>query len=49
MIDEIIKKLGITPYVAINRVKTKNTEEVELFKKMLEQKGIKSYLRYEID
>ncbi len=49
MIDEIIKKLWITPYISINRVKKKNIEQVKEFQKLLKEKEIKSYIRYEIE
>lgn len=49
MIDDIIKKLWIIPYISINRVKNKNLEHVKTFQKLLEKKKIQSYLRYEIE
>ena len=49
MIDDIITKLWIIPYISINRVKNKNLEHVKTFQKLLEKKKIQSYLRYEIE
>lgn len=48
MIKDINKQLGIIPKVSINRVKNKNIESVQIFQKILKEKEIKSYLRYEI-
>ena len=49
MIQKIIQKLWITPYIAINRVKKKNIEFAKDFQKMLKKLNLESYLRYEIN